>query len=405
MTEATTEATDDLSAPLGQQAHARPRRHFPVFPVLAGLLGLFLAVFLGFALFGDGRLGGEPSTRVAISRPLAPTISATEQPASPSPAPAAPAATAPDGAQRTVTIIDGSSGERKSVVIPGDGGAAVPEAALKPQSAPADGADPRLLEKSRHGLLPVAAGGMTPLQAYAAGSDQDRAAAAGSPHIAIVVGGLGVSTSRTSDAVARLPPAVTLGFTPYGTDIEKLVAQARAAKHEILLQVPMEPFDYPDNDSGPQALLTTLRPEQNLDRLHWHMGRFQGYVGLAAFMGARMVANETALQPVIKDAAKRGLGYFDDGRAARSVAQRLAGNEALPFAKADIVLDALPAAGEIDQSLARLEKLAHERGRAIGTATLSPVLIDRIAAWAATLEKRGVRLVPLTTIMLKSKSS
>ncbi len=398
-----TEATDDLSAPLGQQARARPRRRFPVFPVLAGLLGLFLAVFLGFALFGDDRLGGEPSAQVAISR-TPQTISTTEQPAPPHPAPAVSAATAPEGSQRTVTIIDGSSGERKSVVIPGDGGA-VPEATPKAPPAAADGADPRLLEKSRHGMLPIAAGGLTPLQAYAAGSDQDRAAVANSPHVAIVVSGLGVSASQTAHAVATLPPAVTLGFTPYGTDIEKLVAQARAAKHEILLQVPMEPFDYPDNDAGPQALLTTLRPEQNLDRLHWHMSRFQGYVGLAAFMGARLVADEATLQPVIRDAAKRGLGYFDDSRTARSAAQRLATNEAQPFAKADIVLDALPAAGEIDQSLARLEKLARERGSAIGTATLSPVLIERIAAWAATLDKRGIRLMPLTTIMLKSKSS
>ncbi len=26
----------------------------------------------------------------------------------------------------------------------------------------------------------------------------------------------------------------------------------------MLLQVPMEPFDYPDNDPGPQTLLTSL---------------------------------------------------------------------------------------------------------------------------------------------------
>ena len=39
---------------------------------------------------------------------------------------------------------------------------------------------------------------------------------------------------------------------------------ARAAEnHEVLLQAPMEPFDYPDNDPGPQTLLTSLtrRPE------------------------------------------------------------------------------------------------------------------------------------------------
>ena len=66
----------------------------------------------------------------------------------------------------------------------------------------------------------------------------------------------------------------------------------------------MEPFDYPDNDPGPQTLLTSLSAEQNLDRLHWLMSRFQGYVGIANFMGARFTATEQALAPVLKEAAQ-----------------------------------------------------------------------------------------------------
>ena len=57
----------------------------------------------------------------------------------------------------------------------------------------------------------------------------------------------------------------------------------------------MEPFDYPDNDPGPQTLLTSLTPEQNLDRLHWLMSRFQGYVGLISYMGARLTASQQGL--------------------------------------------------------------------------------------------------------------
>ena len=123
----------------------------------------------------------------------------------------------------------------------------------------------------------------------------------------------------------KLPSAVTLAFTPYGSDPAKLVERARAQRHEVLLQIPMEPFDYPDNDPGPQTLLTTLGAEQNLDRLHWHLSRFQGYAGIANFMGARFVVSDAVMQPIIREAAKRGLGYLDDGSAPRSVAARLGG--------------------------------------------------------------------------------
>jgi polysaccharide deacetylase 2 family uncharacterized protein YibQ len=198
---------------------------------------------------------------------------------------------------------------------------------------------------------------------------------------------------------------VTLAFTPYGADPAKLAERARAQRHEILLQVPMEPFDYPDNDPGPQTLLTSLGPEQNLDRLYWHLSRFQGYAGIANFMGARFVVTDAVMQPIVREASKRGLGYFDDGSAPRSVAPSLAAAQTVPFAKADVSIDAVPTAVEIDRALAKLESLAKERGIAVGVASALPISIERISVWTKALESRGIMLAPLTTAMLKSKSS
>jgi polysaccharide deacetylase 2 family uncharacterized protein YibQ len=76
----------------------------------------------------------------------------------------------------------------------------------------------------------------------------------------------------------------------------------------------------------------------------------------------------------------------------------------MPFAKADLAIDAVPTAIEIDRALIRLESMARERGFAVGVASALPVSIDRIAAWSKALESRGIMLVPLTTAMLKSKS-
>src|ERR1700716_3376634 len=224
------------------------------------------------------------------------------------------------------------------------------------------------------------------------------------PSIAIVIGGLGVGAAKTSDAIMKLPPAVTLAFTPYGSDPGKLVERARAKRHQGLLQIPMEPFDYPDNDPGPQPLLTTLSAEQNLDRLFWHLSRFQGYAAVANFMGARFVVTDAVMQPIVREAAMRGLGYLDDGSTPRSVASSLAAGQAMPFAKADFAIDAVPTSAEIDRTLIKLEPLAKERGLAVGVASALPISIERIAAWIKTLDSRGIMLVPLTTAMLKSKS-
>ncbi len=397
------ETADDLSTPLGQQTARRKRRFrlpFTGTQALAVLLGLFLAVFAGFAIFSDNPLGGEPVARIAL--PAIPADpgekSALVPPSAADPGAKSATKQAAPAEQKTVTIIDGSSGKRQDVVIGGD----TADKAEADKTTAMAGVDPRLLEKSRYGMIPTMFEGQKPFTVYAA--EADRAKAAKMPVVSIVVAGLGVGAAKTTDAIMKLPSAVTLAFTPYGSDPSKLAERARAQRHEILLQIPMEPFDYPDNDPGPQTLLTTLSTDANLDRLYWHLSRFQGYAGIANFMGARFVVADAVMQPIIREAAKRGLGYLDDGSAPRSTAPALAAAQAMPFGKADFAIDAVPTAAEIDRALTRLENLAKERGTAIGVASALPISIERIGVWTKALESRGIMLVPLTTAMLKSKS-
>ena len=135
------------------------------------------------------------------------------------------------------------------------------------------------------------------------------------------------------------------------------------------------------------------------------MSRFQGFVGIGNFMGARFLSNEPAMTAVMREVAKRGLGYFDDGTATRAVASQVAGANNVPFARADIVIDATPTPQNIDAALARLENLARERGVAVGSASALPVSIDRIAQWAKAAESRGIVLVPISAVASRPGSS
>ena len=409
-------ADDELSAPLGQNAKQKRRRFtmpIRVPHVIAGALSLFLVACAVWAVAVDDPLGGEPVAVVATGfegkLAAGPEGGAAQGPRAdggteaPGPKRIQVPAQMPSQASvlaqvpippngKTVTIIDGSTGKRQEVPIPGAREARAPQ-------------EQRLLEITRHGAIPrIASDGSRPSEIYARAVKPVQGNKDG-PKIAIVIGGLGVSTSATRQAMARLPGPVTFAFTPYGADVEALVSAARADGHEVLLQAPMEPFDYPDNDPGPQTLLTTLNLDQNIDRLHWLMSRFQGYVGIANQMGARFTSSEAALAPVLKEAAKRGLIYLDDGSSPRSLAGQIAGANNLPFAKAEIMIDAVTTPALIDRALARLEALAREHGSAVGMAQALPVSIERIAQWAKAAEARGVTLVPITAIAMKPKSS
>jgi len=417
---------DDLSVPLGldpgghkNDKRKRYDRWAAVAPVwglraAAGALGGFALVFLGWLLFADAPFGGEPMVVVPVNLHAdaagpdsrsAPGGEGHAEDADvrrpnrydgPPMTAGQPVAAAPPGTN-TVTIIDGSNGKRQDVVIPG-GQPADKAVANQP-------ADSRFAEASRSGPIPrIATDGTRPAEAFAqavkALADRPNA-----PRVAIVVTGLGISAVGTSDALAKLPGPVTFAFAPYAAGLDRLAARARQGGHEILLQVPMEPFDYPDNDPGPQTLLTSLNAGQNIERLHWLMSRLQGYVGLANYMGGRFTATESALAPILHEAAKRGLIYVEDSSSPRTVAGPIAGANNLPYAKADLQIDAVPTSGEIDRAIARLEKTAQERGVAVGTANALPVSIERIASWSKTAESRGILLVPITAVVARGKST
>lgn len=384
-------SVEDLSKPLGMVREAARGVRLPrigALPVVTAALGAAVAGIVVWAALVDDPLGGEPRARVPISGTAPePRKPAGGETALPGTGPA-PVAEAPPGGP-TVTVIDGMSGKTQQVSVGQPAGS---------------GADPRLIERSRHGSIPkIAADGARPADVYARPGRVQGAVKPNVPRIAIVVGGLGISASGTSEAIAKLPGEVTLAFAPYGADLDRVVARARGDGHEIVLQVPMEPFDYPENDPGPQTLLTGLTAEQNVDRLHWFLSRFGGYVGVANYMGARFTSTEGAISPLLREITRRGLIFLDDGSSPRSAARELAGGLGTSFALADIVLDTVPSPAEVDAALARLERVASERGVAVGFATGLPVSLERIARWAKDAEGRGYTLVPISAVASRAR--
>jgi hypothetical protein len=382
---------DEVNAPLGhgpgasESAAARRRRLAPRVALALVVAAAALGAVTLPRIAGAGR-GGEPFAVALIEAPP------------PAPAPAAAPATTAVAADNSRT--DAVNGVK--VVRNGGGGSDaliidVPQAlGIRLVAAP----DPRLVEKSRYGLLPrIGADGSRPADVYARPFVASGRLKAEAPRVAILVGGVGLSPAGTAAAIRQLPAAVTLGFAPYGGDLERDAARAREAGHEIWLQAPMEPFGGSADNPGPHTLLAAASDAENVDALHWLMARFPGYVGVVNYLGGKFTADAHALSPVLAEIASRGLAYLDDGTSPRSVAGEAAGTLNLPAARADVVIDADPSPEAVEAALTRLEALARSQGGAIGVATGRPATIERIARWSAALEARGLALAPLSALM------
>lgn len=396
--------TSNLDAPLGRRkrfAFKRPRRprEWPVARTALGVSALILLI--GIARIGlvNDPDGGRPTATVDISASRDTNVIAN-QVATSAPAKTAPAKTeATKLAPQNTDMGDSSQGPLITTTDPTlpDGSTGPVHMALGELNA--FGADPTLVEETKNGPIPqVAPGGRTPFATYARASIGP-GAANGRPLIAIVVTGLGLNEAVTLEAVDTLPDNITLAFAPYGRTLGRTAAAARAQGHELLLQIPLEPFDYPDSDPGPKTLLSGQPPRSNLDKLFWLMSRFGGYFGVMNYMGARFTASAADFEPIMEELGMRGLGYLDDGSSKRSLAPQMAQRNKVPFGQANIELDTKPNRAAILDKLGELEAKATQNGSAIGIISALPVSIKTVAEWSRGLNEKKMLLVPASALM------
>lgn len=254
--------------------------------------------------------------------------------------------------------------------------------------------DRALVEETDIGPLPIrAADGRRPFDVYARPWSGARGA-----RVAVVIGGLAVSQTGTQAAIESLPPEVTLAFASGGNSIDRWMQTARQAGHEILIQVPMEPFDYPNVDPGRNTLTVDAGAAQNSERLHVALSRTTNYVGILNYLGGRFVTEHGAMQPLMNELAERGLMYLDDGSSARSLAEELAQGARAPFAAADLQIDQVRERGEILKKLDEAERTARAKGYAIAIGSAFDATVSAIAEWVNEARKRGIEIVPVSAL-------
>jgi len=387
-------AADNLTAPLGlsETPGIRRRGRFPYGLIGLGLFVAMAATIIVWLSLVDDPHGGEPIATADLT-PTATGVTPSDVEVVSIRGQTADTDSAAGGADRDTTA-GGDGGSLITAVEP-------PQTAPQPvtsgdASGPLSTATvPKITEKGRDGPLPkAAADGSRPFDLYSAPIP---AHLRNAPQIAIVVADLGLSQTGTQQAIRTLPKEVTLAFAPYGGSLDRWMRHARTGGHELLLQVPLEPFDFPDNDPGPHTLLTSLPNEENMRRLHWVMSRLTNYVGIVNYMGARFTADGGSLAAFLDELGRRGLMYLDNGTSPRSRAESVAHATRTPFAKSEVVIDA----SDIDTRLLELETIARSKGSAVGYASALPVTVKRIAEWAKSLESRGVVLVPISAIVRK----
>ncbi len=153
-------------------------------------------------------------------------------------------------------------------------------------------------------------------------------AVTGQPMIAVVIDDMGLDRKRSQRTV-DLPGPLTLAYLAYAGDLATQTGAARAAGHESLVHVPMEPGSA-TTDPGQNALLTALSPEELARRIAWNLSQFSGSVGINNHMGSKATADREMMGTVMAALKARGMLFLDSRTSGETVAQDVALKSGIP---------------------------------------------------------------------------
>ena len=216
------------------------------------------------------------------------------------------------------------------------------------------------------------------------------------PVIAVVIDDLGIQSDLTDRAI-ELDSFVALSFLPYSSDVIWQSTLARAAGHEILLHMPMEPLSR-SNDPGPNALFVDLELHEMLGRLRWAFEKVPHAVGLNNHMGSRFTADVNGMATVIGEMKVRNLILLDSRTTPKSVATDVADRRNLKNLRRDVFLDNDRSKSAIQVQLKLLEKIAVERGSGIAIGHPYAETFDVLQEWFSDARSRGFSLIPITEL-------
>jgi uncharacterized protein len=219
------------------------------------------------------------------------------------------------------------------------------------------------------------------------------------PMIAVVMDDLGLNRRNTA-ALNDLKAPLTLAFLPYAGALEEQARAGRAAGHELIVHVPMEPLgrDWP----GPNALLASLGEEEFTRRLQENLDRFSGFVGINNHMGSLLTTDRDLMGLVMAEMRRRDLLFLDSKTTPDSVALAMARRHGVPSVQRDVFLDNEINPAYVRRQLAATEEVARRTGMAVAIGHPHDVTIEALRYWLPTLERRGFRLVPLSTVVARA---
>jgi hypothetical protein len=202
-----------------------------------------------------------------------------------------------------------------------------------------------------------------------------------------------------AERVLALRRPVAVAVLPELPLSRRIARDATRAGLDVLVQLPLEPYRFPEVDPGPGVLLASMPPAEVTRRTRQHLAAVPGAVGVVTRMGSRFTEDRGQMRAVLEPILLSGLFFVDSVTTSRSVGYDLARALGIPAGRRQVFLDPDESEATARERLDAVERWAASRGRVLAIAhgrllTLR-LLEEALPGW----EARGVRLVPVSELV------
>jgi len=219
----------------------------------------------------------------------------------------------------------------------------------------------------------------------------------GLPKVAIIIDDIGYE-HKITEKFLSLDAVLTFSVFPHAPFQQRIIRKAQAKGFEIMLHQPMEPNEYPEVDPGPDALLTSMSPDELIDQLNKNLDAVPLIKGVNNHMGSKMTTESTQMYQIFSVLKQRRLFFVDSLTTSESLCKPSARLLQIPFAQRDVFLDHVQEPDFIRRQIKALIRIAEINGTAVGIAHPHEVTYEVFREELPELQKK-VLLVPASDVV------
>lgn len=213
------------------------------------------------------------------------------------------------------------------------------------------------------------------------------------PRVAVIVDDLG-GRRDVFDALRDVGRPLSVAVLP-GLPLSRwMAAEAARVGMEVLLDLPMEPYRFPELDPGPGAATMAMTPAEIARLVGQHLAAFPTAAGVTNHMGSRLSEDGERMRAALEPLRGRRLFFVDAMTSNLSVGHEQARRLGLRVARRHLLIDHLDGEGGDRRRWEEVGRLAARRGEVVVIAHGHPLTARLLREYIPRWEAQGVRLVP-----------